>query len=90
MRRIEDLADSPLVPALLEKVHLETDSTLLTVSASTYPCQFATATDSDGCELISNLVQGGGQVPRDAAAVPARAHREPDRAGPDHVRRRFF
>ncbi|EJF56819.1 hypothetical protein DICSQDRAFT_70665 [Dichomitus squalens LYAD-421 SS1] len=30
MRRIEDLADSPLVPTLLEKVHLETDDTLLT------------------------------------------------------------
>ena len=33
MRRIEDLADSPLVPALLEKVHLESDPAMLTVSA---------------------------------------------------------
>ena len=31
LRRIEDLADSPLVPALLEKVHLESDPILLKV-----------------------------------------------------------
>ena len=31
MRRIEDLADSPLVPALLEKVHLETEPAMMTV-----------------------------------------------------------
>ncbi len=31
LRKIEDFADSPLVPALLEKVHLETDPVMLTV-----------------------------------------------------------
>ncbi|TFK87571.1 hypothetical protein K466DRAFT_490610 [Polyporus arcularius HHB13444] len=30
LRKIEDFADSPLVPALLEKVHLETDPVMLT------------------------------------------------------------
>ncbi|PIL33533.1 hypothetical protein GSI_04156 [Ganoderma sinense ZZ0214-1] len=34
MRRIEDLADSPLVPALLEKVHLESDTALMTYKAA--------------------------------------------------------
>ena len=33
LRKIEDFADSPLVPALLEKVHLESDPVMLKVSA---------------------------------------------------------
>ena len=32
MRKIEDMADSPLVPALLEKVHLEADEALMKAS----------------------------------------------------------
>ena len=36
LRKIEDFADSPLVPALLEKVHLESDPVILKVSASTH------------------------------------------------------
>ncbi|KAI1791192.1 hypothetical protein LXA43DRAFT_889743 [Ganoderma leucocontextum] len=34
MRRIQDLADSPLVPALLEKVHTESDPALLKYKAA--------------------------------------------------------
>lgn len=30
MRRLEDLADSPLVPKLLAKIHLESDEKLMT------------------------------------------------------------
>ena len=29
--KLEDIADSPLIPALLEKVHTESDKTLLKV-----------------------------------------------------------
>ena len=32
MRKIEDMADSPLVPALLEKVHLDADEALMKAS----------------------------------------------------------
>ncbi|KAI0741071.1 hypothetical protein C8Q76DRAFT_765525 [Earliella scabrosa] len=34
MRKIEDMADSPLVPALLEKVHLEADEALMKYKCS--------------------------------------------------------
>ena len=47
LRRIEDLADSPLIPALLEKVHTESDPSLL--KASTPPravCIVANETDN--------------------------------------------
>ena len=54
MRRIEDLADSPLVPALLEKVHLETDPAMLTVSA-TY-LSVPSRTDADECGSASTPV----------------------------------
>ncbi len=34
MQRVEDLADSPLIPALLEKVHLEADPALMKVGTT--------------------------------------------------------
>ena len=32
LHKLEDLADSPLIPALLEKVHAESDHALMKVS----------------------------------------------------------
>ena len=55
MRRIEDLADSPLVPALLEKVHLETEPAMMTVGAPSRSVPSGIDTDGFGSTLMLNL-----------------------------------
>ena len=53
LRKIEDLADSPLVPALLEKIHTESDPALLKASIRQHSPTVRELTDEEARQYKS-------------------------------------
>ena len=79
LHKIEDLADSPLIPALLEKVYAETDPVIMKVGA-------ISPFETHEFQLLSAAVQGDAEIRKRTGAVPPDAYREPNRARPYPVR----